>query len=57
MEFPYQDSPHGSLVMPQLKEEEMIQSLTELEVEIENQIRNIDELNTEYLEKFGEEYE
>jgi hypothetical protein len=57
MEFPYQDSPHGSLVMPQLKEEEMIQSLTELEVEIENQIRNIDELNSEYLEKFGEEYE
>lgn len=54
VEFPYQDSPYGSIEMPLLKEEEMIQGLTKLEMIVESEISKIDSLNSEYFEKYGE---
>jgi hypothetical protein len=53
VEFPFQESPHGVIEMPELKEEVMIQSLTTLEVKIEKEINAINSLNSEYLEKYG----
>jgi len=45
VELPFQDEPYGRIEMPKLKEEEMIENLTKMEVLIEKEIAKIDAIN------------
>lgn len=56
VEFPTQESPHGSIEMPELKEELMIKGLTNLEKCIELEIDNINKINNDYFEKYGDNH-
>jgi conjugal transfer pilus assembly protein TraD len=58
VEFPFQAEPLGVIEMPRLKEEEMIEGLTNLEIIIENEMKKMEELNKDLKdnnnELFGE---
>ncbi len=50
VEFPYQAEPLGIIEMPKLKEEEMIEGLTNLEMIIENEMKKMEDFNNELKE-------
>lgn len=50
VEFPYQAEPLGIIEMPKLKEEEMIEGLTNLEMIIENEMKKMEEFNNDLKE-------